>query len=134
MAVTWEDLKAPEGQINATSMFGDTDEGEVRLTAYLADAAVVGADLTGDDLDEFSTHHAYFRAYRAKYELELDKAAQKALTNQGSTGKLEKQITGWLDLANAEKALADALLPPDVDDVVETDIPPTMSTPVTYGW
>jgi hypothetical protein len=134
MAVLWSDLTAPQGRIDAAALFGDTDSGEARLTAYLADAAANAGALTGDDLDAFSTHWSYYRAYLAKYEAELGKHAQKQLVNQGSASKLESQITGWLDLANAEKAIADALLPPTVDDVLETAIPPTMSTPVVYGW
>lgn len=132
MAVVWGDLAAPSGKIDAALLFGDTDAGEERLTAYITDGETVGADLTGDELDEFVTHHAYYRAYLAKYELELTKAAQRALVDQGSTAKLEVQITGWLDLANAEKALADELLPPDT--VTPVGVPTTTSTPILYVW
>lgn len=134
MAVIWSDLTAPTGRIDAVALFNDTDGGEERLTAYLADAAENAGDLADDELDAFVTHYSYYRAYLAKYELELGKAASKSLVDQGAASKLEVQVTGWLDLANAEKALADELLPPAEDEVVAGAIPPTTSTPVMYGW
>lgn len=139
MAVAWDDLVQPQGRLNIALLFpADTDDGEERLTGYLADAAANAGALAGAELDAFSTHWSYYRAYLAKYEAELDKAAsdQKSLTDQGSkaTSKLWSQINGWKELADAEKALADGLLPPVVDAVVATAIPPTTSTPVYYGW
>lgn len=134
MSVVWSALTAPAGRIDAAALFGDTDSGQARLTAYLTDAANNAGDLSGADLDAFSTHWAYYRAYLAKYELELGKAASKSLVDQGASTKIEAQITGWLDLATAEKALADALVPPVEDDVLAGAIPPTTSTPVEYGW
>lgn len=131
----WSALVAPTGRIDAVALFGDTDVGEARLTAYLADAAANAGTLTaGTELDAFVTHWSYYRAYLAKYEAMLSEVANGNLDDQGSYSLLKEQITGWLDLANAEKAIADGLLPVVEDDVVTTATPPTTSTPVTYGW
>ena len=136
MAVTWDALTAPAGRLDIAVLFPAdyaADEGEDRLTGYIADGvAEVGDSLTGDEADAAVAKWAYYRAYLAKYELELSKAAQKSLTDQGSASKLEKQITGWKELADALLAEFEGLLPPD--DVVTGAPPTTTSTPIVYVW
>jgi hypothetical protein len=134
MAVVWTDLTTPTGELDGAILFSESGATlQTRLEGYIADGeAKVGADLTGDDLDAAVTLWAEYRAYLAKYQLELSKHAQKQLVNQGSATKLETQITGWLALAQAKLAEFNDALPPD--ETAASASPSTTSTPIVYVW
>lgn len=123
MAVEWEDLVTPQGELDIALLFpSDSDDGEIRLTGYLADGVVkVGDALTGDDADAAVTLWAQYRAYLQKYQDSLSSATSGVLVDSGSFQKLWSQINAWKELADERLAAFNALLESalaDTDDAL----------------
>lgn len=128
MAVDWEDLVTPEGELDIALLFpADTDDGEARLTGYITDGVSRTTALT-ETADEAVTLWAQYRAYLAKYQATLGEATTqtKSLVDQGSksTSFLWSQVDAWKKLADERLAAFQALLEAAVSD----------STDALGGW
>lgn len=120
MAVLWDDLTTPEGELDVGLLFPDDgDSGEARLTGYIADGVARTTTLT-DTADEAVTLWAQYRAYLAKYQATLGEATTqtKSLVDQGSktTSLLWSQVAAWKTLADERLAAFNALLAAAVAD------------------
>ena len=136
MAVLWSDLLVPDGELEE-GWFPDDDVTalEDRLTGYITRAEAKAADITDpDEQDEAVTAYAYHLAYTAIWARMSGDPSNAAIVNEESVAYSPQLVNNFKILADEKLAEFEELVPPMVDDVVATAIPPTMSTPVVYGW
>lgn len=134
MAVAWDDLVEPEGELNIALLFpADTDNGEVRLTGYLADGLTRLGSLTGDAADAAVTLWAQYRAYLAKYQSMLNAEASAAFVDSGSSSFFWQQINAWKELADAKLAEFEGAVG-DVTTPNAPALPRPAAVPLTFTW
>lgn len=132
----WTDLTVPTGEIDAAAWFPtDTDDGEARIEGYIAAAELKTADIAdADERDIATATYAYHLAYVAIWLAMSGGGTGASMVNEESYQTSKDLIENFRRRADEKLAEFEDLVPPELDDVVETAIPPTMSTPVTYGW
>jgi len=108
---------------------------EERLEQYLDEGYTRAADFSLDDEDHdtYARAWAYYRAYFAVYQRMIATAAEARIDGQGSRRYDPKQALAFLELANAKKGEADALVPVDEDETAP-DVPPSSSFRHRIEW
>lgn len=135
MAVAWGDLVVPTGELDPAWFPNDSDGGEARIEGYITVALLKSVSITDpDEQDAATTAYAYHLAYTAIWLALSAGGSSSAIVNEESWGISADLVANFKLRADEKLAEFEELVPPTVDDVVETAIPPTMSTPVYYGW
>lgn len=111
MAVVWTDLMVPTGELEPGWFPDDTDDGEDRVTGYIAVAETKGTT------DAAVTAYAYHLAYRAIWA---------AMGAGGSTAAITgEESVGWSAADKATfKTLSDEKLAEFLDEIAEAEDDP----------
>ena len=136
MSVVWTDLTAPQGRLAVSVLFPeDTDAGQARLTAYIADgvARAAARSVATADADAYVTAWSYYRAYDALVDAMAADPGAVAQSDQNSGSWSQDQRDTFKERAAYWLGVADGFVPnTPVDDA--PGIPASTSTDLVFGW